>query len=196
MTALLLMASMAQVGGSPLSSETFISTSFPREFAAVQRIQPGVLPDGHRIHRRYRILEYEMVERGGVREVTYTVRNTIQSEQNDVFRIKVTFLSDNGMPPERTLPTKGLPAYVQDGQGAKQWIHVETQGDARYDSRFKLATPHYAPTTATEMIEAEGVGKARVSLTTDNKYMVTLTTYLFHKGNRRDYFMIAGTLKP
>jgi DNA-binding transcriptional regulator GbsR (MarR family) len=60
----------------------------------------------------------------------------------------------------------------------------------------RLATPHYAPTTATEMIEAEGVGKARVSLTRDNKYMVTLTTYLFHKGNRRDYFMIAGTLRP
>jgi hypothetical protein len=78
---------------------------------------------------------------------------------------------------------KGLPAYVQDGQGAKQWIHVETQGADRYDTRFKLNTPHYAPTTATEMIEAEGVGKARVSLTRDNRYMVNLTTYPCHKGN-------------
>jgi hypothetical protein len=194
MTALLLMASMAQVTG-PTSASVFV-TSFPRELREPSTLEAGRLPRGFGEHRRYEILEYRMVEQGGLRVVTYTVRNTREREQHDIFQVKVTFLSDNGTPPERMLPTKGLPAYVQDGQGAKQWIHIETSGADKYESRFKLATPHYAPTTATEMIEAEGVGKARVSLTRDNKYMVTLTTYLFHKGNRRDYFMIAGTLKP
>jgi hypothetical protein len=194
MTALLLMASMAQVTG-PTASASFV-TSFPRELRPPSALEAGRLPRGFGEHRKYEILEYRMVEQGGLRVVTYTLRNTRPQEQHDVFQLKVTFLSDNGMPPERTLPTKGLPAYVQDGQGAKQWIHIETSGADKYESRFRLATPHYAPTTATEMIEAEGVGKARVSLTRDNKYMVTLTTYLFHKGNRRDYFMIAGTLRP
>lgn len=194
MTALLLMASMAQVTG-PTSASVFV-TSFPRELREPSTLEAGRLPRGFGEHRRYEILEYRMVEQGGLRVVTYTVRNTREREQHDIFQVKVTFLSDNGMPPERMLPTKGLPAYVQDGQGAKQWIHIETSGADRYETRFKLATPHYAPSTATEMIEAEGVGKARVSLTRDNKYMVTLTTYLFHKGNRRDYFMIAGTLRP
>lgn len=195
MTTLLMMAAITGQLTGPTASTSFV-TSFPRELREPSALEAGRLPRGFRAHREYEIIEYAMQENGGVREVTYTLRNKMAGEEYDVFRVKVTFLSDNGMPPERVLPVKGSPTYVQDGQGNKQWIVVETQGRERYESRFKLATPHYAPTTATEMIEAQGVGKARVSLTRDNKYMVTMTTYLFHKGNRRDYYMLAGTLKP
>jgi len=188
----------------PLDSEAFVATSFPRRFASIREIQAGRLPTDHREYRRYEVIEYEMQEQGGLRIVTYTLRiagagvTGVDSspKEADTFRVKVTFLSENGYPPEQVLPVKGSPSYVQDGQGAKQWVYIETQAQERYDSRFNLKTPHYAPTTATEMIEAEGVGKARVSLTSDNRYMVTLTTYLFHKGNRRDYMMLAGTIKP
>lgn len=195
MTTLLMMAAITGQVGGPTASTSFV-TSFPRELREPGALEAGRLPRDFSGHREYEIIEYAMQESGGVREVTYTLRNKRERERNDVFRVKVTFLSDNGMPPERVLPVKGLPTYVQDGQGAKQWIAVETIGQERYESRFKLATPHYSPTTATEMIEAQGVGKARVSLTRDNKYMVTMTTYVFHRGNRRDYFMLAGTLKP
>jgi hypothetical protein len=34
------------------------------------------------------------------------------------------------------------------------------------------------------------------SLTRDNKYKVTMTTCLLHKGNRRDYMMLVGTNEP
>lgn len=195
MTTLLMMAAITGQLTGPTASTSFV-TSFPRELREPSALEAGRLPRGFSAHREYEIIEYAMQESGGVREVTYTVRNKRERERNDVFRVKVTFLSDNGMPPERVLPVKGAPSYVQDGQGAKQWIVVETIGQERYESRFKLATPHYSPTTATEMIEAQGVGKARVSLTRDNKYMVTMTTYVFHRGNRRDYYMLAGTLKP
>ncbi len=179
-----------------LDSPTFVVTSFPSRFASIREIQVGRLPTDHSEYQKYEVIEYGMQEQGGLRIVTYALRNIHTDRKTDVFRVKVTFLSENGYPPEQVLPVKGSPSYVQDGQGAKQWVYIETQAQERYDSRFNLKTPHYAPTTATEMIEAEGVGKARVSLTSDNRYMVTLTTYLFHKGNRRDYMMLAGTIKP
>ncbi len=68
------------------------------------------------------------------------------------------FLDRLGLLPVQLLPVKGAPTLMQHGQGAKQWIHVET-----LETAAKLATLRYASTTAAEMIEAVGVGQVRVS---------------------------------
>ena len=65
-----------------------------------------------------------------------------------------------------------------------------------FTSRFSLKSPHYAPTVPADMIKAEGVGRAIIRERADGKFEVALTTYVFHKGNRRDHFIIAGAVKP
>jgi len=188
MTTLLMVAALTAPSLLPQSvpsgARTDLVTSFPRAFADLADVRIGVLPKDHHKVKTYKITGYDVEARGGLRVVTYNV--AAQNEDAcDEFQT----------PPSGTVPIKGSPTYVQDGQGDKSWVHVESVGAVRFDSRFNLKTPHYAPTTPDTMIAAQGVGKAFITFDSQNRYVVVLTTYLFHKGNRRDYYLLAGTLR-
>ena len=169
-------------------------TSFPSAFAELRDVRVGVLPQDHRKAKSYMMKGYEVESRGGLRTVTYNVAAE-NEDAGDEFQVRVTFLSEGGVPPSGVIPIKGSPTYVQDGRGDKRWVYVESVGPVRFDTRFNLKTPHYTPTTAETMIQALGVGKALITLDDQNRYVVVLTTYLFHKGNRRDYYLLTGTLR-
>lgn len=198
MTTLLMMAAITAPSllpqSVPPSARTDLVTSFPREFANLEDVRVGALPPRHQKAKTYKMTGYDVEARGGLRVVTYNVAAENEDE-GDEFQIRVTFLSEGGAPPDGLVPIKGSPTYVQDGQGDKNWVHVESVGAVRFDSRFNLKTPHYAPTTPDTMIAAQGVGKAFITFDSQNRYVVVLTTYLFHKGNRRDYYLLAGTLR-
>lgn len=198
MTTLLMLAAISQVrpGEDAFDRRKHVTVVAPPEFIPASQYEVGHLPE--RIFRgpAYETIGYKVTDAGGVRTLEYSLRNILSGQSRDVFTVRVRFLSNMGAPPEGEQLVKGDPCYVQDGRGAKQWVYVESAGQATFTSRFSLKTPHYAPTTPDTMVSAEGVGKAIIRERGDGKFDVVLTTYLFHKGNRRDYYMLSGTLKP
>ncbi len=198
MTTLLMMTAMTgQTSGSGVyNASKHVMVLAPKEFIPSTEYRAGERLSEAGSGPHYAVTGYKLIEDGGLRTLEYTVTNQSRSGERDSFLIRVRFLSEMGRPPQGEQVVKGDPCYVQDGRGAKQWVFVESVGQATFTSRFSLKTPHYAPTTPDTMVAAEGVGKAIIRERSDGKFDVALTTYLFHKGNRRDYYMLAGTLKP
>jgi hypothetical protein len=198
MTTLLLAAALtAQTSGSAVfNAGKHVIVLAPKEFVPSTDLRAGQIPAETGSGPHYAVTGYKLIQDGGLRTIEYTVTNQSRTGERDSFLIRVRFLSEMGRPPQGEQLVKGDPCYVQDGRGAKQWVFVESVGQATFTSRFSLKTPHYAPTTPDTMVAAEGVGKAIIRERSDGKFDVALTTYLFHKGNRRDYYMLAGTLKP
>lgn len=198
MTTLLLMATMTGQTSGSLNFEPskHVMVLAPKAFVPSTEYRVGMRPAGAGSGPYYAVTGYKLIQDGGLRTIEYTVTNQSRTGERDSFLIRVRFLSEMGRPSQGEQLVKGDPCYVQDGRGAKQWVYVESAGQATFTSRFSLKTPHYAPTTPDTMVAAEGVGKAIIRERSDGKFDVALTTYLFHKGNRRDYYMLAGTLKP
>lgn len=197
MTTLLMMAAMTSQTSSDrvFNASKHVTVLESKEFIPSTEYRAGQKHEDAGSGPHYGVTGYKVIEDGGLRTLEYTVTR-FSDGQRDSFLIRVRFLSNMGRPPQGEQLVKGEPCYVQDGRGPKQWVYVESTGQATFTSRFSLKTPHYAPTAPDTMVAAEEIGKAIIRERADGNFEVALTTYLFHKGNRRDYYMLSGTLKP
>lgn len=184
----------------------YIKVEQPQSPIAFDQIIPGKTFDlqfRDPTNANYSVVGYSQKFTGGVATIDYKVRGEnlfTGYRKDDEFTIRVHVLTNNGAVPSDMLPTKADPCYVLDGEGKNRWLYIETipadRSTHAFETRYKLATPHYGPESATERADAEGTGKAYIAKDNNGRYSVSLSCYLFSKGNRRSMISIHGWLAP